>query len=318
VAGPLLVSQILSLTGFTTEVPGGRDSDRVPPRAAGDEEVPEGRDSDRVPPRAAGDEEVPGGRDSDRVPPRAAGDEEVPGGRDSDRVPPRAAAESDAHTGEDQHAALTTPRRSGRDRRPPSQWWKPTANVAATETEPSTFEEAMRSPSASAWKTAMETELASMRNLEVWSVIPRSEATRVIPCRWIFKVKRHADGTIERHKARLVAKGFKQRSGVDFDEVWAPVSRHATVRALLSTVARRGWEVDQIDVTTAFLYGDLEEDVFMEIVVNPVKDSIWLTSSGPATYIATGRPVRVLVCNAPSQHTETLVSTLLFSISAAS
>jgi hypothetical protein len=111
----------------------------------------------------------------------------------------------------------------------------------------------------------METKLTSMRNLEVWSVIPRSEATRVIPCQWIFKVKRHADGTIERHKARLVAKGFKQRSGVDFDEVWAPVSRHANVRAFLSTVARRGWEVDQIDVTTAFLYGDLEEDVFMEM-----------------------------------------------------
>jgi hypothetical protein len=80
-------------------------------------------------------------------------------------------------------------------------------DLIASETEPSTFEEAMRSPSASAWKTAMETEIASMRNLEVWSVIPRSEATRVIPCRWIFKVKRHADGTIERHKARLVAKG---------------------------------------------------------------------------------------------------------------
>jgi hypothetical protein len=88
----------------------------------------------------------------------------------------------------------------------------------------------------------------------------------VILCRWFFKVKRHADGTVERHKARLVPKGFKQRSGVDFDEVWAPVSRHATVRAFLATVAHRGWEVNQVDMTTAFLCGDLEgKDVYMEM-----------------------------------------------------
>jgi hypothetical protein len=119
------------------------------------------------------------------------------------------------------------------------------------------------SPNASEWKTAMEMQLASMRELEVWSVIPRSEATKVALCGWIFKVEGHADGIIERHKARLVAKGFKQRSGVD--EVWAPVFRHATVQAFLSTVARRGWEVDQVDVTTTFLSGDLEEDVFMDM-----------------------------------------------------
>jgi hypothetical protein len=106
-----------------------------------------------------------------------------------------------------------------------------------------------------------------MKELDVWSEVPRTEATsKVIPCRWVFKTKRHDDGRVDRYKARLVAKGFKQKGGVDFAEVWAPVSKHTTLRALLATVVKRDWEMHQIDVSTAFLYGKLDDDapIFLE------------------------------------------------------
>lgn len=148
------------------------------------------------------------------------------------------------------------------------EWYKTsraTANVAsAVEDEPQTVEEALASDAAEFWKQAMDEEMASLRANNTWTLEPAPAGVKPIPCKWVFKVKRDADGNIERYKARLVAKGFKQKAGIDFDEVYAPVSKHASLRALLSVVADEDLELHQLDVKTAFLNGVLEEEIYME------------------------------------------------------
>ena len=83
-------------------------------------------------------------------------------------------------------------------------------------------------------------------------------------CKWVFKKKLEAskpDGV--RFKVRLVARDFTQEHGVDFDEVFSPVVKHASIRVLLAIVDRKDWKLEQLDVKTAFLHGDLKETIYM-------------------------------------------------------
>lgn len=84
-----------------------------------------------------------------------------------------------------------------------------------------------------------------------------------IGLKWVFKLKRNADGSINKYKSRLVAKGYVQRHGIDFDEVFAPVARVETIRILVNLAAANGWEVHHLDVKTAFLHGESKETVYV-------------------------------------------------------
>ena len=130
--------------------------------------------------------------------------------------------------------------------------------------EPLTYEEAMAAPDRELWLQAMHAEMASLLSNCTWTLEQTPPGIKTISAKWVFKLKLDSNGNIERYKARLVAKGFMQREGVDFNEVFAPVSKHTTLRVLLSLVASLDLELRQLDVTTAFLNGDLEETIYMK------------------------------------------------------
>ncbi|CAI7907218.1 unnamed protein product [Closterium sp. NIES-53] len=128
--------------------------------------------------------------------------------------------------------------------------------------EPATLKEALESSDAEEWKKAMEIKLKSIEENDTWELVELPEGRKAITSKWLFKIKSAADGKIERYKSRLVAKGYQQEK-VDYKELFAPVVNPTTLRTLLGGAAIKGWVVKQMDVTTAFLNGVLEEEIFM-------------------------------------------------------
>ena len=129
--------------------------------------------------------------------------------------------------------------------------------------EPITLEEAMMSPEKSQWVEAMKKEMKSLYDNEVWELVELPNGRKTVGSKWIFKLKTDEDGGVERFKARLVAQGYTQRYGTDYDETFCPVVRLESIRVLMALSVQHGLHLHQIDVTTAFLNGDLEEEVFM-------------------------------------------------------
>ena len=153
-----------------------------------------------------------------------------------------------------------------RERKRPGEWYKSNFSAVSTLTEraePKTYEEALEGEDAELWRQAMDEEMRSLLENGTWELEELPGGVRPLPMKWVYKIKTDASGNVERYKARLVAKGFMQRQGVDFEEVYAPVSKHTTFRALLAVVAADDLELHQLDVKTAFLNGELEEDIYM-------------------------------------------------------
>ena len=111
------------------------------------------------------------------------------------------------------------------------------------EGDPTSFEEAMRSPNSSKWFSAMEDELKSMSDNEVWDLKEIPKGAKTVGCKWVYKTKRDSRGNVERYKARLVAKGFTQREGIDYNETFSPVSTKDSFRIIMALVAHFDLEV---------------------------------------------------------------------------
>ncbi|XP_073962727.1 UDP-galactose 4'-epimerase isoform X2 [Choristoneura fumiferana] len=147
-----------------------------------------------------------------------------------------------------------------RDRKPPDYF---SYHTLAEDREPQTYSQAMRDDDADKWKSAMQDEYDSLMKMNTWKLVDRPDR-KIIPCKWVYKLKTDTHGNITRYKARLVIKGFNQVAGVDYHETFSPVIRHSSLRTLFALAAEMDLKMHHLDVDTAFLNGDLEEEVYMD------------------------------------------------------
>ena len=144
-----------------------------------------------------------------------------------------------------------------------------TSGVARLEDDtPATYRAALEGPDAAKWRAAAVTEHDACLKQKTWHLVPRNElpaGTNILPVKWVFKIKTDENGERTQFKARITPKGFKQKQGVDYFEVFAHTGKYKTLRLALSLAAARDMEINQLDVPTAFVRADLEEEVYMEM-----------------------------------------------------
>ena len=129
--------------------------------------------------------------------------------------------------------------------------------------EPTTYQEAMAGPESAKWKEAMDSEIQSMYDNQVWDLVENTPGNKTVGCKWVIKKKTDMDGKVHTYKARLVAKGYTQTHGVDYDETFSPVAMLKSIRILIAIAAYYDYEIWQMDVKTAFLHGKLTTNVYM-------------------------------------------------------
>ena len=138
--------------------------------------------------------------------------------------------------------------------------------------EPTSVEEALSSAEREEWKKASSTKIESINENNVWDLAELPENKRVIGCKWVFKRKLKANGSVERYKARLVTQGFSQHFGVDYDETFCLIVRFESLHTLIAVAVQNGLKIHQMDVTTAFLNGTIEEEVYMNQLKGFIED----------------------------------------------
>eukprot|EP00253_Pinus_taeda_P006942 PITA_06942 len=126
--------------------------------------------------------------------------------------------------------------------------------------EPANYEEASKSD---AWRAPMYEEIESINRNHTWDLVELLEGKIPIRCKWLYKPKINADGSIEKLKARLVAKGYSQQEGIYFDDTFAPVAKLNTIRMLISLATKHKWKLHQLDVKSAFLNDDWKEEIYL-------------------------------------------------------
>uniref|UniRef100_A0ACD5YBP3 Uncharacterized protein n=1 Tax=Avena sativa TaxID=4498 RepID=A0ACD5YBP3_AVESA len=139
------------------------------------------------------------------------------------------------------------------------------AEQVENDSEPATYNEAIASVDREKWVSAMQEEMQSLEKNGTWDVVRLPKQKKAVRCKWIFKKKEGlSPKEPSRYKARLVAKGFSQIPGIDYNDVFSPVVKHSSIRTFFSIVAMRDLELEQLDVKTAFLHGELDEEIYMD------------------------------------------------------
>jgi hypothetical protein len=149
----------------------------------------------------------------------------------------------------------------------PTRQWNSilSTDVQTTEVyEPTSYSDAMKCADAHLWKIAIQEEYDSIMSNKTWRLSSLSANRTSIKSRWVFKVKPGTQDSPPLYKAKLVAKGFSQRTGIDFEGTYSLVVKHDTLRVILSLVATLDLDMSQLDVKTAFLYGEIEEEIYLE------------------------------------------------------
>jgi transposase InsO family protein len=157
------------------------------------------------------------------------------------------------------------PRRSSRDRVPSTRYPSDQYVVLLSDgSEPECFAEAMEDEHNKEWMKAMQEEMDSLHKNNTYELVKLPKGKKALKNKWVYRIKNEEHTPHPRYKARLVVKGFGQRKGVDYDEIFSPVVRMTSIRLILGLAASLNLEIEQMDVKTAFLHGDLEEEIYME------------------------------------------------------
>ena len=131
--------------------------------------------------------------------------------------------------------------------------------------EPMSYKQAMQCEERVKWQQAMDEELDAHRKNSTWRIVDKTDDMNVIGCRWVYKVKRDAEGQVSRYKARLVAKGYNQQYGIDFHDTFAPVLKYKTLRIMIVLALHYDMCMEQLDVKTAFLNASVKENIYIEV-----------------------------------------------------
>ncbi|KAL5742036.1 hypothetical protein ACOSP7_028768 [Xanthoceras sorbifolium] len=128
--------------------------------------------------------------------------------------------------------------------------------------EPECYDEAMQVEDSVKWESAMRDEMDSLMSNQTWELAELPPGKKALHNKWVFRIKEEHNGN-KRYKARMVVKGFQQKEGIDYNEIFSPVVKLTTIRLVMKIVAAENLHLEQLDVKTAFLHGDLEEEIYM-------------------------------------------------------
>ena len=155
-------------------------------------------------------------------------------------------------------------RRSNREHKPSTRYPSSEYLLLTDGGEPESFQEAQTHKDRGSWMKAMQEEMESIQKNNTYELVKLPKGRKALRNKWVYKLKKDGRGDLVKYKARLVVKGFGQKKGIDFDEIFSPVVKLSSIRIILGLATNQDLEIEQLDVKTAFLHGDLEEEIYMQ------------------------------------------------------